>query len=105
MRGPSLLAGTVFGEFADLREACVTRGFLPDDLEVWQVAVQLGVHRPRRAEQPPADPFGAPTVTDPLIAEMKQAALARSRHGVKPEWSPPTVDEQAAIDRLMDLRR
>jgi hypothetical protein len=40
-----------------------------------------------------------------LIAEMKAAALARSRDGVRPEWSPPTVDEQAAIDRLMDLRR
>ncbi len=95
----------MFGEFADIREACVTRGFLPDDLEVWQVAVQLGVHRPRRSDRAPADPFGPPTVQDPAVAELKAAALARSRHGIRPQWSPPTAAEEEAVRRLMGLQQ
>lgn len=93
-----MLAGTIFGHFADIEFALAQLGRDPNPMEIWEVACAIGAHRPDRPFGPISDPRA---VSSDLVAEMiadEKAARAGNR---KAQWAGPTEADEAAAATLV----
>lgn len=80
----NVLAGTPFGEFADIERAAAVLGFDPEPKEIWEIAAAFGAHR---TDDIPQGPEGF--VMDSAIQEMIEKQKVFEATGIQPQWGQP----------------